>query len=81
MGENHLKNLKTEFLDKKWKFLTEKLAYQNEYFNSLDDYQKPVDNLKKEVFFSEFKKKCPDDEEIEKQKKLLSYSILKMEKN
>ena len=65
MGENDLKILKTGFPDK-WKFLTKKLAYPYEYFNSIDDYQKPVDNLKKEHFFSKLKNKCPDDEEIER---------------
>ena len=51
IGENDLKILKTEFLDK-WKYLTEKLAYPYEFFNFIEDYQKPVDNLKKERFFS-----------------------------
>ena len=50
-GDNDLKILKTEFPDK-WKYLTKKLAYPYEYFKSNDDYQKPVDNLKKEDFFS-----------------------------
>ena len=49
MGENDLKFLKTGFPNK-WKYLTKKLAYPYEYFNSIDDYQKPVDNLKKEDF-------------------------------
>ena len=65
MGENDLKILKTGFPDK-WKYLTKKLAYPYEYFNSIDDYQKPVDNLKKEDFFSKLKNKCPDDEEIQR---------------
>ena len=56
MRKNGLKNLKTEFPDNKWKYLTEKLAYPYEYFNSLDDYRKPVDNIKKEHFFSKFRK-------------------------
>ena len=64
MGENDLKILKTGFPDK-WKFLTKKLAYPYEYFNSIDDYEKPVDNLKKKDFFSKLKNKCSDDEEIE----------------
>ena len=42
------------------------MAYPYEYFNNIDDYQKPVDNLKKEYFFSKLKNKCPDDEEIER---------------
>ena len=37
MGENDLKLLKMEFPDK-WKYLTKKLAYPYEYFNSIDDY-------------------------------------------
>ena len=65
MGENDLKFLKTGFPNK-WKYLTKKLAYQYEYFNSIGDYQKPVDNLKREDFFSKIKNKCPDDEEIQR---------------
>ena len=65
MGENDLKILKTGFPDK-WKYITKKLAYPYEYFNSIDDYQKPVDNLKKEDFFSKLKNKCPDHEEIKR---------------
>ena len=65
MGENDLKTLKTGFPDK-WNYLTKKLAYPYEYFNGIEDYQKPVDNLKKEDFFSKLKNKCPDDEEIQR---------------
>ena len=65
MGENDLKKFLKEFPDK-WKYLTQKLAYPYEYFNSIDDYQKPVDNLKKEDFFSKLKNGYPDDEEIER---------------
>ena len=64
-GENDPKLLKTGFLDK-WKNLTKKFAYPYECFNSIDDYQKPVDDLKKEDFFSKLKNNCPDDEEIER---------------
>ena len=39
MGENDLKILKTGFPEK-WKYLTKKLAYPYEYFNSIDDYPK-----------------------------------------
>ena len=70
MGENDLKILKTGFPDK-WKFLTKKLAYSYEDFSSIDDYQKPVDNLKKKDFFSKVKNKCPDDEEIERTKEII----------
>ena len=53
------------------KSFNQKLAYPYEYFNSIDDYQKPVDNLKKEHFFSKLKIKCPDDEETERTKKII----------
>ena len=65
MGENDLKILKTGFPDK-WKDLTKKLAFPYEFFNSIDNYQKSVNTLKKEHFFSKLKNKCPDDEEIER---------------
>ena len=65
MGENDLKTLKTGFPDK-WKYLTKKLSYPNEFFNCIEEYQKPADNLRKDHFFSKLKNKCPDDEEIER---------------
>ena len=76
MGENDLKILKTGFPDK-WKYLTKKLAYPYEYFNSIDDYQKPVNNLNKEDFFSKLKNKCPDDEEIERTMNIIKRFIIK----
>ena len=42
------------------------MAYLFEFFNTIDDYQKPVDNLNKEDFFSKLKNSYPDDEEIER---------------
>ena len=36
-GENDFKILKTDFPDNNWKYLTKKLAYPYEYFNSIDD--------------------------------------------
>ena len=67
MGENDLKFFKTRFPDK-WKYSTRKLAYPYEYYNSIDDYQKPVDNIKKKHFFSKLKNDYPSDEEIERTK-------------
>ena len=55
MDENELKVLKEEFPGNRWKFSTEKLAYPYEYFNCLDDYETPVDNLKNEDSFSNLK--------------------------
>ena len=70
MGENDLKILKTGFPDK-WKYLTKKLAYPYEFFNSIDDYQKRVDNLKKEKCFNKLKNDYPNDKEIEKTEKII----------
>ena len=70
MCENDLKFLKTE-LPEKWKCLIKKLEYPYEFFNCIDDYQKPTDNLKKEDFFSKLENDYPDDEEIERTKKFL----------
>ena len=69
IGENDPKILRTVFLDK-WKFLTKKLAYPYEFFNSIEDYQRPVKILKKEDFFSKLKNGYPDDEEIERTKEI-----------
>ena len=65
IGENDLKILITGFPDK-LKYLTKRLAYPYEYFNSIEGYQKPVDNLKKEHFFSKLKNGYPDDEEYQR---------------
>ena len=71
LGENDLKILKTEFSDNEWKCLTKNLAYRYEYFNCLDDYEKPVDNLKKEDFLSKLIQDFPTDEETERTKKII----------
>ena len=60
-GENDPKILKTEFADNEWKYLTKKLAYSYEFFNSIDDYQNSVDKLKKEDFFGKLKNDNPCD--------------------
>ena len=48
MAENDLKILKTGFPDE-WKYLTKKVAYPYEFFNCIEDYRKPVKNLKKRL--------------------------------
>ena len=70
MWENQPKFLKTGFPDK-WKNLTKNLAYPHRYFNSIEDYQKPVDVLKKKDFFSKLKNKCPSDNEIDRTKEII----------
>ena len=66
--------MKKEFPDK-WQYLNKKIAYPYEYFNSIDDYKKPVHNLKKEDFFSKLKNKYPDDEEIHRTKEIEIFNI------
>ena len=70
LDEDDFKILRKEFPDK-WQYLNNKLAYPYQNFNCIDNYQKPVDNFKKEDFFSNLKNKCPDDEEIERTKKII----------
>ena len=70
------KILKKEFPDK-WQYLNKKLAYPYEYFNSIEDYKKPVHNLKKEDFFSKLKNKCPDNEEIQRTKEIIEIFNIK----
>ena len=67
IGENGPKILKTE-LPEKWKYLAKKLGYPCEYFSSVDDYQKAVNDLKKEDFFSKLKDDYLNDLEIERTK-------------
>ena len=68
--------MKREFPDK-WQYLNKKLAYSYQYFNSIDDYQKPVANFKKEDFFSKLKNKSPDDDEIEGTKEIIKLFDIK----
>ena len=70
MEENDLKVSKTGFPDK-WKNLTEKLAFQYGFLNCIENYQKPVDNLKKEDFFSKLKNEYPYDEKIVRTKVII----------
>ena len=76
LDENDFKMLKKEFPDK-WQYLNKKLAYPYQYFNSIDEYQKPVDNLEKEDFFSKLKNRGPDDDEIERTKEIIKLFDMK----
>ena len=76
LDEDDFKILKKEFPDK-WQYLNKKLAYPYQYFNSIDYYQKPVDNIKKEDFFSKLKSDYPDDDEIERKKQIIKLFDIK----
>ena len=43
LNEDEFKILKKEVPDK-WRYFKKKLAYPYEYFKSINDYQKPVNN-------------------------------------
>ena len=75
MCEIDPKILKDEF-GNKWKNLTKKLAYTYEFFNGIDDYQKPVKDLKKEDFFSKFKNKCPKEDEIARTMEIIKLFLI-----
>ena len=48
LDDNDFKILKKGFPDK-WQYLNEKLAYPYQYFNSIGDYKKSADNLKRRL--------------------------------
>ena len=70
LDEGDFKILKREFPDK-GPYLNKKLAYPYEYFNSIDDYKKPVHNLENKDFFSKLNNKCPDDKEIDRTREII----------
>ena len=76
LDDDDFKNLKKKFPDK-WQYLNKKLAYPYQYFNSIDDYQKSVDNLKKEDFFSKLKNGYPDDDEIDRTEEIVKLFNIK----
>ena len=76
LDEDDFKILKKEFPDK-WQYLNKKLAYPYEYFNSIDDYKKPVDKLEKEDFFSRLINDFPDDGDIERTKGIIKLFNIK----
>ena len=67
---NHPKILKDEFPDK-WNYMNKSSAYPYEYFNSIDDFQKPVNKFKKEDCFSKLKNDFPNDEQIKRTKEII----------
>ena len=76
LDEDDFKILKKESSDK-WQYLNKKLAYPYEFFNSIDDYKKPVDNLEKENFFNKLKNDYLDDDEIERTKEIIKLFNIK----
>ena len=78
MGENDPNFLKLGFPDK-WNQLSKKIAYTYEHFSNIDDYQKPVNNLKKRDFFIRLKNDYLSDKEIERTKEFIERFNIKNE--
>ena len=57
--------------------MNKELANPYEYFNSIDDYKKPVNNLEKKDFFSKLKNGYPDDKEIKRTKEIIQIFDIK----
>ena len=60
--------------------LKKKLAYPYEYYKSLEDYEKPIEELiecGKEALYSMVKNKCPDQEEVDRTNETIRYFNLK----
>ena len=56
-----------------WNLSNKKRACPYEYFISMDDYQKLVDNLKKEDFCSKVKNACLDDKGVERTEQSINF--------
>ena len=70
--------MKTLFTDK-LKFLSKKKeTCPHENFNSIDDYQKLVNNLIKEVLFIKLENACPSDEKLKRTKKIIKLFNIKL---
>ena len=67
LNENDFLILKEEFPDE-GQNLNKDLAYPYQKFNSIDDYQRPVNNTKKEDFFSKLKYKYPEEDKLARTK-------------
>ena len=69
--------MKEKFPDK-CQVLNKKSAYPCEYFNCIEDYQKPVNDLKREDIFSKLKNACPVDSEIERTEEIIKLSNIEI---
>ena len=76
LDEDDFEILKKGFPNK-WRYLNKILAYPYEFFNSINDSKKPVNNSKRGDFFSKLKNKSPDDEEIQRRRKIIKIFHIK----
>ena len=60
-----------------WEYLKKNIAHPYEHFNTIDEYQKPVDSLKKKDSFSKLQNAYLSDEESERAKELIKLFNIK----
>ena len=63
-----------------WMLFKNKLAYPYEFYKTLEDYEKPIDELiksGKKAYFSETKNKIPDQEEIDRTNEIIKLFNIK----
>ena len=76
-------HLKSNFPDH-WMFLKNKLAYPYEFYKTLEDYEKTIEELinsGNEAYYSKTKNKIPDQEEIDRTNDIIKLYNIKMVEN
>ena len=78
LNDNDYIHLKKHFPDH-WMLLKNKLAYPYEFYKTLEDYEKPIEELLyagKEAYFSKTANKIPDQKEIDRTNEIIKlYNI------
>ena len=71
ISQSEFKILRTKFSDE-WIYLSQNLAYPNEFFKNIKNYQKLVNNCKKEDLFGKLNTACSGVEEIDRTKEIFN---------
>ena len=79
LKDNDYIHLKRNFPNH-WMLLKNKLAYPYEFYNTLEDYEKPIDELLKagnEAYYSKTANKIPDQKEIDRTNEIIKLFNIK----
>ena len=79
MKDDDYIHLKKHFPDH-WNLLKNKLAYPYEFYKTLEDYEKPIEELLKagnETYFSKTVNKIPDQKEIDRTNEIIKLLKIK----
>ena len=79
LNVNDYIHLKKHFPNR-WMLLKNKLAYPYEFYKTLEDYEKPIEELLKagsEAYFSKTANKIPDQKEIDRTNEIIRFFNLK----